>query len=206
MSLFLLMDRILWRGAFYFLIYDKIFTDIYSTTMYLLILIITQFYLHFSSLVSDTLEQGMVNGLLPDTTYSMRMLAVNQIESSSFTDSVVAKTNEEGLYPFFIYIYQLLLKTLVFNHSVIFIFQHLQNLRKIYKYKQEKLGSLLSIGRYKKKFKKTCRLKTILIIKLKSKIIGTNTLIMEWTSFGIYCKLGWITWKRWTFIFEFIAS
>lgn len=68
--------------------------------MYLLILIITQFYLHFSSLVSDTLEQGMVNGLLPDTTYSMRMLAVNQIESSSFTDSVVAKTNEEGLYPF----------------------------------------------------------------------------------------------------------
>lgn len=54
------------------------------------------FIAHFSS-ISDALEQGIVNGLSPDTTYSMRMLAVNQIESSTFTDTVVAKTHEEGI-------------------------------------------------------------------------------------------------------------
>lgn len=42
------------------------------------------------------MEQGEVGGLQPDTTYSMRMLAVNQIESSSFTETIMAKTHEEG--------------------------------------------------------------------------------------------------------------
>ncbi|XP_055715988.1 cell adhesion molecule Dscam2 isoform X2 [Phlebotomus papatasi] len=52
--------------------------------------------------VSDTLtidgeprEQAIVSGLHPATAYLIRMLAINEIESSSYTDALIIKTQEE---------------------------------------------------------------------------------------------------------------
>lgn len=44
----------------------------------------------------DLREQALVTGLHPSTTYLMRMLAVNEIEKSSYTDAIVIKTQEES--------------------------------------------------------------------------------------------------------------
>lgn len=41
-------------------------------------------------------EQTTLAGLRPSTTYGIRMLAVNEIERSSFTEPVVIKTREEA--------------------------------------------------------------------------------------------------------------
>lgn len=41
-------------------------------------------------------EQAIVPNLHPSTTYALRMLAVNDIASSPFTEPVMAKTQEEG--------------------------------------------------------------------------------------------------------------
>lgn len=41
-------------------------------------------------------EQATLAGLHPSTTYLVRMLALNEIERSSFTDTVVIKTREEA--------------------------------------------------------------------------------------------------------------
>lgn len=41
-------------------------------------------------------EQATLAGLHPSTTYSVRMLAVNEIERSPFTDPLVIKTREEA--------------------------------------------------------------------------------------------------------------
>lgn len=48
------------------------------------------------TLDGDPREQAVVSGLHPATTYLMRMLAVNEIERSSFTDPIVIKTQEEA--------------------------------------------------------------------------------------------------------------
>lgn len=44
----------------------------------------------------ESKEQAIISGLQPATTYILRMLAINQIDHSSFTSSVIAKTLEEG--------------------------------------------------------------------------------------------------------------
>lgn len=41
-------------------------------------------------------EQATLAGLHPSTTYLVRMLAINEIERSSFTDPIVIKTREEA--------------------------------------------------------------------------------------------------------------
>lgn len=41
-------------------------------------------------------EMSIVKGLLPATAYTMRILAINNIDQSAFTDAVVVKTQEEG--------------------------------------------------------------------------------------------------------------
>jgi len=38
----------------------------------------------------------VLSGLHPATTYHIRMLAINGIEPSAFTDPIAAKTQEEG--------------------------------------------------------------------------------------------------------------
>jgi len=40
----------------------------------------------------------VLSGLHPATTYHIRMLAINGIEPSAFTDPIAAKTQEEGQY------------------------------------------------------------------------------------------------------------
>lgn len=52
---------------------------------------------HFpTSLDGNPREQATLAGLHPSTTYLVRMLAVNEIERSEFTEPVVIKTREEA--------------------------------------------------------------------------------------------------------------
>jgi len=48
------------------------------------------------SRAGDAREQASVGGLQPATTYLIRMLAINEIERSTYTDVIVIKTQEEA--------------------------------------------------------------------------------------------------------------
>lgn len=48
------------------------------------------------TITGDPREEAIVTGLHPSTTYLLRMLAVNEIEKSSYTDPLVIKTQEEA--------------------------------------------------------------------------------------------------------------
>lgn len=50
----------------------------------------------FITIDGDPREQAVVTSLHPAATYLMRMLAVNEIEKSSFTDPIIIKTQEEA--------------------------------------------------------------------------------------------------------------
>lgn len=51
-----------------------------------------------SRTASETKETALVGGLLPATTYDIRMIAINNIDHSYFTEPVVVKTQEEGTF------------------------------------------------------------------------------------------------------------
>lgn len=44
----------------------------------------------------ESLRSAVINDLHPATTYHIRMLAINEIEASIFTDPLTVKTQEEG--------------------------------------------------------------------------------------------------------------
>lgn len=53
------------------------------------------YYWQISSM-GNTMETATLAGLRPSTTYLIRMAAVNEIESSAFTDTIVVRTQEEA--------------------------------------------------------------------------------------------------------------
>lgn len=53
-------------------------------------------YFVFHSTDISARDQAYVTGLHPATQYLMRMLAINEIESSSYTNPIVVKTHEEA--------------------------------------------------------------------------------------------------------------
>lgn len=55
-----------------------------------------RFICQFNSSDGNLREQATLAGLRPSTTYSIRMLAVNEIEHSPFTDPIIIKTREEA--------------------------------------------------------------------------------------------------------------
>lgn len=50
----------------------------------------------FDSNGNEPKETALVGGLLPSLTYDIRMVAINTIDHSFFTEPVVVKTQEEG--------------------------------------------------------------------------------------------------------------
>uniref|UniRef100_T1GNA1 Fibronectin type-III domain-containing protein n=1 Tax=Megaselia scalaris TaxID=36166 RepID=T1GNA1_MEGSC len=45
-------------------------------------------------IIDELQENAIVTGLLPATTYLIRMQAINEIERSEFTDPIILKTQE----------------------------------------------------------------------------------------------------------------
>lgn len=52
--------------------------------------------IYFDSYETDLRENAIVGGLSPATTFLIRMQAINEIERSAYTDSIVIKTQEEA--------------------------------------------------------------------------------------------------------------